>query len=134
MEDNPSIISHVSLGADDLPRALAFYDAALGALGIGRFMEHGGAVGYGRAFPEFWIQRPHDGRPATVGNGVHVSFFARDAEQVRAFHAAGLAAGGRDEGPPGPRPEYTTRYYGCFLRDPQGHKVEAMCWDMSADG
>lgn len=126
-DENPSILSHVSLGVNDLPRSLVFYDAVLAALGVGRLMQHGEAVGYGRVFPEFWINRPLDGRPASAGNGVHVSFLARDPEQVKAFHAAALASGGRDEGTPGLRPEYTATYYACFVRDPDGNKVEAMC-------
>lgn len=132
MSDEPlSAISHVSLGTDDLERATRFYDAALAPLGIRRVMEHPGGVAYGRAFPEFWLQRPLDGAPASVGNGTHVAFLATSIEQVHAFHAAALAAGGTDAGAPGPRPEYTSAYHGAFVRDPDGHKIEATFFDMS---
>ena len=112
--NSPSILSHVSLGTNDVERAAAFYDAALAPLGITRKMEHPGAIAWGRAFPEFWVQMPLDGTPASIGNGTHVGFIASTRAAVDAFHAAALAAGGRDEGAPGPRPEYGAPYYGGF--------------------
>lgn len=126
---NPSILSHVSLGTGDFERATAFYDRLLATLGIGRIMEHPGAVAYGRAYPEFWVQQPLDGRPASAGNGTHIGFHAASKAEVEAFHRAGLAAGAADEGAPGPRAEYGEPYYGAFLRDPDGHKIEATFWD-----
>ena len=92
-------------------------------------MEHPGAVAYGKAFPEFWVQTPINGAPATVGNGTHIGFIASDKAAVDAFHAAALVAGTSDEGPPGPREEYGAPYYGCFVRDLDGHKIEAPFWD-----
>lgn len=132
MDENPSIISHLSIGTNDFERAVAFYDRVLATLGCRRVMEHPGAVAYGRAYPEFWVQAPIDGRPATVGNGTHVGFVAPSAEAVRAFHAEALAAGAVDDGPPGPRPDYGAPYYGCFVRDPDGHKIEAVFWAAEA--
>ena len=128
-DSNPSAISHVSLGSNRYPQACAFYDAVLAPLGIRRLMEHADAAAYGKAFPEFWIQAPIDGRPATVGNGTHVGFMAADRAQVDAFWQAALAAGAQPDGPPGPRPHYGAPYYGCFVRDLDGHKIEAACWD-----
>ena len=87
----PSVISHVSLGTNDYPRAKAFYDAVLATLQIRCVMDFPGAAGYGRAFPEFWVQTPHDGGRAGVGNGVHVAFLANSVEEVHAFHAQALA-------------------------------------------
>ena len=128
--DNPSIISHVSVGVTDMARACAFYDAALGALGARRVFEEGGfAVAYGKQFSEFWVQFPHDRKPMAPGNGTHVAFAAANQAQVVAFHAAAIAAGGTDDGPPGPRPDYGAEYYGAFVRDPDGNKVEAMVWE-----
>lgn len=127
--ENPSILSHVSIGVADHRRAVAFYDAVLGALGIGRVLEHPGAVAYGRAYPEFWVQVPHDGRPASVGNGTHVGFGAASRAQVHAFWDAALKAGAQADGAPGPRPHYGEPYYGCFVRDLDGHKIEAAFWD-----
>ncbi|MGH8727375.1 MAG: VOC family protein [Burkholderiales bacterium] len=75
------------------------------------------------------MQTPINGKPASVGNGTHFGFIATTKEEVHAFHAAALAAGGKDDGAPGPRPEYGEPYYGCFIRDPDGHKIEAAFWD-----
>jgi catechol 2,3-dioxygenase-like lactoylglutathione lyase family enzyme len=130
-DENPSILSHVSIGTNDFERALRFYDAVLHALGGRRIMEHPGAIAYGKRYPEFWVQTPIDGNPATAGNGSHLGFIAASRSEVEAFHRAAIAAGARDDGPPGPRPEYGAPYYGCFVRDPDGHKIEAAFWDES---
>ena len=130
----PSILSHVSIGTVDFERAAAFYDAVLPTLGIARVMEHPDAVAYGKAFPEFWVQTPTAGQPASVGNGTQIGYIALSKDQVDAFHAAGLKAGAIDDGAPGPRPLYGAPYYGCFLRDPDGHKIEAAFWDESLAG
>jgi catechol 2,3-dioxygenase-like lactoylglutathione lyase family enzyme len=130
MEDMTTL-SHVSLGTADLDRAGAFYDRALGPLGCRRVQEFPGGIGWGRHWPEFWVQTPLDGRPASVGNGTHIAFLARSRAEVDAFHAEGLAAGGRCDGPPGERPHYEAGYYAAFLRDPDGHKVEAMHLDLA---
>lgn len=126
------MLSHVTLGTNDLPAALAFYDRLLAPLAITRHetsLDHGMA-GYALAAegtPQFWLMRPIDGRPATVGNGVTVVFEAADRATVDAFHAAGIAAGGRDEGSPGLRPHYHAHYYGAYLRDPDGNKIGCAC-------
>jgi len=132
MTENPSIMSHVSVGVTDMARSLAFYDAVLATIGARRVLEEGGfAVAYGRQFPEFWVQMPANGAPPSVGNGTHIGFAAASRAQVNAFHAAALAAGGIDDGAPGPREHYGPEYYGSFIRDPDGHKIEAMFWDGS---
>ena len=123
--DIPSILHHVSIGTDDLERSCAFYDSVMPCLGARRMMSFPFAVAYGKQFPEFWIGKPLDEGNATAGNGAHVCFIAPSREAVDAFHTAGLEAGGVDEGTPGPRPDYGPGYYGAFLRDPDGHKVEA---------
>jgi catechol 2,3-dioxygenase-like lactoylglutathione lyase family enzyme len=133
MSENPSILSHISVGTNDFERAVAFYDKVLPTLGCKRIMEHPGAVAYGREYPEFWVQTPIDGRPASVGNGSHFGFFAPSKEAVHAFYEAALEAGASPDGPPGPRPHYGEPYYGCFVRDLDGHKIEAAFWDMSQD-
>ena len=121
----PSILHHVSLGTKNLEVACRFYDDVMASIGARRIMEFPFAVAYGKRFPEFWIAQPLDGVEASVGNGAHFCFIAPSRESVDAFHAAGLAAGGADDGAPGPRPDYGPGYYACFLRDPDGHKVEA---------
>lgn len=126
MDNNPSVLSHVSIGTNDFERAIAFYDAVLPTLGCKRLMEHPGAIAslhgyvlaYGKQYPEFWVGTLFDGQPATVGNGTHISFIAPTIEAVHAFYEAALAVGGKDEGTPGSRPKYSEPYYGCFVRDP----------------
>ncbi len=135
MDDNPSIISHVSVGVNDVARAAAFYDKVLATLGSKRIMEHEGfAIAYGKIFPEFWIQNPFDGGKAAPGNGVHVAFAAASQDQVMAFYDAALEAGGTSDGAPGPRPEYGEPYHGCFVRDPDGNKIEATYWGAEKSG
>lgn len=131
MDENPSILSHVSIGTNNFQRAVAFYDRVLSILGCKRIMEHPGAVAYGKHYPEFWVQTPIDGQPASVGNGTHVSFLAPNQQVVHTFYEAALAAGASNDGPPGPRPHYGDPYYGCFIRDLDGHKIEVSFWDMS---
>ena len=128
--ENPSIMSHVSVGVADLKRSAAFYDAVLAVVGARRMFEHGGAtIGYGRVFPEFWIGLPLDGRAPSAGNGAHFAFLARSREEVDAFWSAAQSNGGQGEGEPGPRPLYGPGYYACFLRDPDGNKIEAHSMD-----
>jgi len=129
-DQNPSILSHVSLGSNRFDEAVAFYDAVLATLGCTRILSHPGAQAWGREYPEFWLHTPIDGRPASIGNGTHVGFFAADKASVDAFHRAALNAGAADEGAPGPREEYGAPYYGCFVRDLDGHKIEAAYWDV----
>jgi catechol 2,3-dioxygenase-like lactoylglutathione lyase family enzyme len=124
----PPLVSHVSVGVTDVHRAGVFYDAVMATIGARRVMEHGVGIGYGRTFPEFWAAQPADHKRATAGNGTHVCFNAPDEKAVADFHAAGLAAGGFDDGPPGRRPQYAPGYYAAFLLDPDGNKIEAMCW------
>jgi catechol 2,3-dioxygenase-like lactoylglutathione lyase family enzyme len=130
-DENPSMMSHVSIGTNDFERSIAFYDRALAPLGVRRIMEHPGAVAYGKQYPEFWVQTPIDGKQASVGNGTHFGFLASSKQEVEAFFQAALSAGAKGDGPPGPRKEYGAPYYGCFVRDPDGHKIEASFWDFS---
>ncbi|MFI8417041.1 VOC family protein [Serratia sp. NPDC078593] len=125
-------LSHVSVGTNNFSKAADFYDCVLGALDCRRVLEHSGAIGYGRDYPEFWLQTPIDGQPASMGNGIHVGFFATSKKQVDAFYQQALAAGAQDEGAPGSRPHYGEQYYGCFVRDLDGNKIEASFWDESA--
>jgi len=126
------MLSHVTLGTNDFARAVGFYDQVLASLGIRRH-EIDAARGYAgyalspTATPQFWVVRPLDGRPATAGNGVTVAFEAGDRRMVDDFHAAALAAGGTDEGAPGPRPHYHPDYYGAYVRDPDGNKLCCAC-------
>lgn len=121
------MLDHIGVTVPDLARALGFYDLALAPLGLGRVMafpDEGPAVsvGYGTAGkPFFWVSAG-----AAASGPIHVAFAAADPAAVRVFHAAGLAAGGVDNGAPGLRPQYHPRYYAAFLLDPEGNNVEAV--------
>lgn len=123
------MLDHVSLGVGDLERSRGFYDAALAPLGLVRivnFEDRGSDYGSapGTLGVEFTITSEKDIASAA---GMHICFRARDREAVRAFHAAALAHGGSDDGAPGPRPIYHANYFGAFVRDPDGHRIEAVC-------
>ena len=123
------MLLYVTVGTNDLARAVGFYDAVMPCLGLERRFLNEVEAGYGEPAPariRFWVTRPFDGRPATVGNGAMPAFVAPSRAAVDAFHAAGLAAGGTDEGAPGLRP-YGAGFYACYLRDPDGNKLSAVC-------
>jgi catechol 2,3-dioxygenase-like lactoylglutathione lyase family enzyme len=120
-------ISHVSVGVNDLARARAFYDPLMRILGLHIRQADGESVDYGTDDAlSYSLETPVDGRPATAGNGVHVAFDAGDQDTVNHFHREALRLGGRDAGAPGLRPEYGPTYYGAFVLDPDGNKIEAV--------
>ncbi|WP_436638472.1 VOC family protein [Microbaculum sp. FT89] len=126
-----SALSHITLGTNDSERAGRFYDAVLGVLGFDRLAKPAGAPpAYERdgRMPTIYIYTPEDGRPATWGNGTHVAFVAETREQVHRFHELALQHGGMDEGQPGPRPHYGDTYYAAYVRDPDGNKLQAVCY------
>ncbi len=117
------MIDHLQLGVSDLAASRAFYEAALAPLGFGVVMEWENRVAFGpTARPIFFISV---GRP--VVTNLHLAFQAPDRDAVDAYHAAALAAGGRDNGGPGMRPQYHPHYYGAFVLDPDGNNAEAVC-------
>ncbi|MBC7003448.1 VOC family protein [Photobacterium sp. BZF1] len=129
-DDIPSIISHISLGTNQLDAALNFYDQVLATIGATRQENVPGiAVAYGKRFPEFWVQLPYNQKPAEAANGVHFAFIAPSEDAVHAFYDTAIKLGATCDGKPGPRPEYGAPYYGCFVRDLDGHKIEAAFWD-----
>lgn len=124
------MIDHVSIAVGDIARAARFYDAVMAALGVPCVWREAEAIGYGLR------NRAGDDRhsyltlrlgSAPADPACHWCFRAQSSDAVRAFHAAGLDAGGRDDGAPGPRPHYHATYYAAFLRDPDGNRVEAVC-------
>lgn len=124
------MLLYATLGTDDLPRAIAFYDAVMATLGHARLPGWSeGWAGWGQDYDTgfgLWVCPPFDGQPATAGNGTMLAFRAESAAQVRAFYAAGLAHGGTDEGGPGLRPHYGPNFYVAYLRDPAGNKLAAV--------
>lgn len=127
------MLHHLSLGAHDIARAARFYDAVLAPLGYVRVWsdlrpgEDGPAVGYGSAGSEDQLAIKQVSRPLPPLPGFHVAFAAPTRAAVTAFHAAALAAGGADNGPPGLRPAYGPNYFAAFVVDPEGHRLEAVC-------
>jgi catechol 2,3-dioxygenase-like lactoylglutathione lyase family enzyme len=124
------LIDHISIPVADLSRAAVFYDAVLATLGLSRRKERPGAIGYGRdtrAAPAFWILDRVGELSANPGIGLHVSFEAPDRSSVAAFHARALRYGGKNAGAPGLRPQYTMPFYGAFVFDLDGFKIEAVC-------
>ena len=127
-----NILDHVGINVRDYARSKAFYTQALAPLGIGLVLEFGVAGGFGRdqKKPDFWIGQGksefQSDEQIRIITPVHVCFAARSRGEVDAFYTAALAAGGRDNGPPGLRTHYHPTYYGAFVIDPDGHNVEAV--------
>lgn len=125
------MISYVTIGAKDIDESMKFYDAALAPLGVTRQWAQNGWAGYAHPekpdAPGFMLATPADGNAARAGNGNMVGLHADTPEQVDAFHAAAMAAGGTCEGAPGPRPQYGANYYLAYVRDPVGNKLSAFC-------
>ena len=122
------MFSHVTIGTNNLNRAKGFYDPVLEVLGHHCFSEGDKHRAYGKKDGEqIWIISPFDGKKATVGNGTHVAFIASDREAVDNFHAKALALGGINEGQPGLRTHYHPAYYGAYIRDLDGNKLQAVC-------
>ncbi|MHC9086148.1 VOC family protein [Luteimonas sp. RIT-PG2_3] len=124
------MFSHVTVGTLDLERAGRFYDALLLPIGLRQRVvtpDDGPLalcwVSGDAPLPRFYVYSPHDGLPATAGNGSMTAFLAPAAEAVQASWASGLANGGTDEGAPGERPHYGEGYFGAYLRDPDGNKI-----------
>jgi catechol 2,3-dioxygenase-like lactoylglutathione lyase family enzyme len=120
------MIDHISVGVSDLDRSAAFYEAALAPLGFSRLVARPGTIGFGKSYPEFWINlRPAMSRVAAE-SGCHIALRAKSASEVDEFHAAALSAGGSSDGAPGLRPHDRVRYYAAFVRDPDGNRLEAV--------
>jgi catechol 2,3-dioxygenase-like lactoylglutathione lyase family enzyme len=121
------MFTHLVVGADDVAAAKQFYDVALGALGIPAGTQAGpDRVVYAGPGAMMLLTKPIDGQPASYGNGITIGLAAPNADAVDAFHAQGIAAGGTDEGAPGPR-EAIPNSYAAYLRDPTGNKIVAWC-------
>src|ERR1700757_111619 len=108
------MIDHVSVGVADLERAARFYEATLAALGLTRLVRRPATIGFGKTYPEFWINLRKDMIAVSHESGTHICLRARTAAEVDAFHAVALSAGGSSDGPPGPRPHDRVKYYAAF--------------------
>ncbi len=125
------MFSHITLGTNDIRKAADFYDAVLDPLGLKRTFSEidDGIIAYGpdNQPPQFFICTPFNEQAASVGNGTHVALMAPNRAAIDAFHKTAIEAGGTDEGAPGPRPQYHEHYYGAYIRDPDGNKLQACC-------
>jgi len=120
------VIDHVSVAVADLERSAAFFEAVLSPLGLTKLVTREATVGFGKRYPEFWINLRAGLPKVGQDTGVHICLRTRDEDSVRAFHAAALANGGADAGAPGPRQAAMTTYFGAFIFDPDGNKIEAV--------
>lgn len=125
------MIGYVTLGTNDIQRAAAFYDALLGVIGAGRFMESENFIAWAVApdKPSLGVIKPYDGKPATAGNGTMISLTVDSNAKVDAVHRKAMELGGKDEGPPGPRG--TAGFYAAYFRDLDGNKLNCFCWTQS---
>ena len=120
------MIDHISVGVSDLERSARFYEATLAPLGLSRLVTRPATIGFGKNYPEFWINLRAGMADVEEGSGVHIALRARSTADVDAFFAAALASGGRSDGPPGIRPHDRVKYYAAFVVDPDGNRIEAV--------
>ena len=118
------MIDHVSVAVRDIVAAARFYDMLLATIGVVRLETRPTTVGFGKKYPEFWINVRD--ATMTISNGAHICFRALTMDMVNAFHATAIAAGGTSDGVPGLRPQHGEGYYAAFIRDPDGNRIEAV--------
>lgn len=121
------MFDHVSIGVADISRARAFYDEVLKPLGYARLSDGETSLGYGDKEVGLWIGKSAKPVKADMESGLHFCFVAKDRRSVDAFHAAALKNGGKDNGKPGVRSDYSPTYYAAFVIDPDGYRIEAYC-------
>ena len=121
------MIDHISVAVRDLAEGERFYVAILAPLGLAKLREWpGSAIGFGKKYPEFWVNQRAAMERVAADSGVHICLRAPDTAAIDAFHAAALEAGGASDGAPGLRPHYYAGYYAAFIRDPDGNRIEAV--------
>lgn len=120
------MIDHISIAVRDLEASAAFYAAALAPLELTRLVDRPAMIGFGKRYPELWLNARPAMAPLPADVGAHVALRAPNPEAVTAFHSAALASGGTCDGPPGPRQAAMTTYFGAFVRDPDGNRLEAV--------
>ncbi len=120
------MIDHVSVGVADLERAARFYEAAFAPLGLTRLVTRPATVGFGKTYPEFWINLRAGMAKVPPESGTHICLRAKTTEEIEAFYLAALKAGGTDDGPPGIRPHDRVKYFAAFVADPDGNRIEVV--------
>ncbi len=121
------MIDHISIGVGDLAGAGRFYDKILGVLGYAKLVERDTTIGFGKRYPEFWLNH-RLGFSQGTGHGSHIALRVEAPELVDEFWRTACAAGAENFGPPGKRPHYSDNYYGAFISDGDGHVIEAVCF------
>ncbi len=127
------MIDHVSLAVSDLDQSVRFYERALAPLGLTRLVTRPAMVGFGKAYPELWINLRAGMQRVAPDSGVHLCLRARSSAEIDAFHAAALAAGAISESPPSLRPHDRVRYYAAFIVDHDGNRIEAVTFPQDND-
>src|ERR1700709_783101 len=120
------MIDHVSVGGRDLGGAARGCELVFAAVELSWLITRPATIGFGKSYPEFWINLRADMAPVAPASGIHICLRAKSAGEVDAFHAAALQAGGRSDGAPGLRPHDRVRYYAAFVVDPDGNRIEAV--------
>src|SRR3954447_13952680 len=120
------MIDHISVGVADLERAARFYEATLAPLGLSRLVTRPATIGFGKSYPEFWINLRACMASVPPESGTHICLRAKATGEVDAFHAAALTSCGRSDGAPGLRPHDRVKYYAAFVIDPDGNRIEAV--------
>ena len=120
------MIDHVSISVRNLATGAKFYDAVLAPLGYARMIVRETTIGYGKKYPDFWLNERCAMSPVDPDSGAHICLRADSAEAVTAFYDAAMKAGALSDGPPGLRPEYAAGYFAAFIRDPDRNKIEAV--------
>ena len=125
------MIDHVSVGVADLDRAARFYEATLATLGLTRLVARPATIGFGKTYPEFWINLRKGMARVPHEAGAHICLRAKTTAEVDAFHAAAVSSGGTSDGAPGLRPHERVKYYAAFVIDPDGNRIEAVTFPPS---
>ena len=128
------MIDHISIGVRDLERSARFYESTLAPLGLAKLVTRPATVGFGKRYPEFWINLRPAMAPVAPESGCHVCLRAKSEGEIDAFHQAALGAGGSSAGPPGLRPHDRVRYYAAFIRDLDGNRIEAVTFPAEEAG
>lgn len=120
------MIDHVSIAVRDLALSARFYESVLAEIGLRKIVVRDDTVGFGKAYPEFWLNSRPDMPEVSPDCGTHVCLRTREADRVDRFWKVALDKGATDAGPPGMRPEYNARYYAAFIIDPDGNRIEVV--------
>jgi catechol 2,3-dioxygenase-like lactoylglutathione lyase family enzyme len=120
------MIDHISIPVRDIKASARFYETLLAPLGMTRVRDWPKSIGFGKTYPEFWLNERAQLKPPGEDSGAHIALRAPDTKAVDAFHAAAVAAGAHSDGAPGMRLEYSSHYYAAFIRDWDGNRIEAV--------